>query len=159
MVPSQSKGLYIPDCPSTLTYMVGVPVCNLFTFLSLLSKRLLLLAYLSIGLKNFGWIDIMTRLIRSFIYTFLNLTYRYMFCVRKVREQRCGPPWLGIFGMGGSILLGICSFVSGRLGIRTLFFDMIMLGHQHNDLPVYCTFVTCNLFIFETNKGFGKVYS
>ena len=39
MVPSQSKGLYISDCPSTFTYMVGVPVCNLFTFLSLLSKR------------------------------------------------------------------------------------------------------------------------
>ena len=57
-----------------------------------------------------------------------------MFCVRKVRGQRRGPLWLGIFGMGGSILLGICSFVFGSLGpgIR----DMTTLGHQHDDLLV-----------------------
>lgn len=108
----------------------------IFFYLSLSSERLLLV-YLSIGLKNSGWIDIMTHLIRSFIYTFLNLMRLYI-------GQRRGPLWLGIFGMGGSILLGISNFVFGRLGIRAPFFDMTTLGHQHNsdDLLVYCTIVT-----------------
>jgi hypothetical protein len=79
-----------------------------------------------------------------------------MFCVRKVRRgQRRGPFWLGIFGIGGSILLGIYNFVFGRIGIRAPFFDITTLGHQHDSddlllVLVYCTIVTCNLFIFET---------
>jgi hypothetical protein len=30
MVPSQSKGLHNSDYPATLTYMVGVPVCDIY---------------------------------------------------------------------------------------------------------------------------------
>ena len=61
-----------------------------------------------------------------------------MFCIRKVRGQQRGPLWLDIFGMGGSILMEICSLVFGRLGI----IDMITLGHQHDDLLVL---YSCNL--------------
>ena len=50
--------------------------------------------------------------------------------------------------MGGSILLGICSFVFGGLGIRMLFFSMTTLGHQHDDLLVMQLVVPSNVFAY-----------